>query len=297
VIDSLENGHRKAVHAAAELIVGNCGDPQLLDGVLGKLAFDAVMHFAAYIEAGESMTDPGRFFVNNTARSLVLLDRLTTHGVTKFLFSSTAATYGNPVYTPIDEAHPQVPTNAYGYSKLLVEGALDWMNRLRGLSCASLRYFNVAGCGVELGEDHSPETHLIPLVLEVARGKRAAIKVFGTDYPTPDGTAVRDYIHVLDLARAHVMALAALGDGKRLAYNLGNGTGYSVRQIVEAARRVTGHAIPVEEAPRRAGDPAVLVASSQKIQDELGWRPEIPDLDTIIRSAWLWRQRYPQGYE
>jgi len=300
VIDSLENGHREAVHPAAQLIHGNCGDPALLDhvlgDVLGKAPFDAAMHFAAYIEAGESMVDPGRFFVNNTGRALVLLDRLIAHGVTRFLFSSTAATYGNPVYTPIDEAHPQLPTNAYGYSKLLVEGALDWMSRLRGLSCASLRYFNVAGCGDELGEDHAPESHLIPLVLEVAQGKRASIKIFGTDYPTPDGTAVRDYIHVLDLARAHAIALAALGDGKRLAYNLGNGAGYSVRQVVEAARRVTGHAIPVEEVPRRAGDPAILIASSQKIQAELGWQPAHADLDAIIRSAWLWRQRYPQGY-
>lgn len=299
VIDNLENGHREAVHPDATFVEGSFGDAALLDRLLtagGVPAFDAVLHFAAYIEAGESMVDPGRFFVNNTARALVLLDRLAAHGVKKFLFSSTAATYGNPEYTPIDEAHPQLPTNTYGYSKLLVEGALDWMNRLRGLSCASLRYFNVAGCGPELGEDHAPETHLIPLVLEVASGKRAVIKIFGTDYPTSDGTAVRDYIHVLDLARAHVMALAALGDGKRLAYNLGNGTGYSVRELVEAARRVTGHPIPVEEAPRRAGDPAVLIASSQKIQAELGWRPQIPSLDDILRSAWLWRQRYPQGY-
>jgi len=296
VLDSLENGHREAVHRSAAFVEGNCGDPALLDRLLRETAFEAVMHFAAYIEAGESMTDPGRFFVNNTARSLVLLDRLTAHGVRKLIFSSTAATYGSPTYTPIDEVHPQVPTNAYGYAKLLVEGALEWMNRLLGLSCASLRYFNVAGCGPELGEDHAPESHLIPLVLEVAQGKRASIKIFGTDYPTPDGTAIRDYIHVLDLANAHVMALHALGDGKRLVYNLGNGTGYSVRDVIEAARRVTGHAIPVEEMPRRAGDPSVLVASSDKIRRELGWAPAFSDLDTIIRSAWLWKQRYPQGY-
>jgi len=296
VIDSLENGHREAVHRSASFVHGNCGDPVLLDRLLAEAPFEAVLHFAAYIEAGESMTDPGRFFVNNTARSLVLLDRMTAHGVRKLIFSSTAATYGSPVYTPIDEAHPQVPTNAYGYAKLLVEGALEWMNRLRGLSCASLRYFNVAGCGPELGEDHAPESHLIPLVLEVAQGKRPAIKIFGTDYPTPDGTAVRDYIHVLDLAKAHVMALHALGDGQRLIYNLGNGTGYSVRDVIEAARRVTGHAIPVEEMPRRAGDPSVLVASSDKIRSELGWQPAFSDLDIIIRSAWVWKQRYPQGY-
>ncbi len=296
VLDTLEKGHREAVHPAASFVQGDCGDPALLDRIFGQTKLDAVLHFAAYIEAGESMVDPGRFFVNNTARALVLIDRLTSHGVPRFIFSSTAATYGNPEYTPIDEAHPTAPTNAYGYAKLLVDGALDWMSRLRGLGCASLRYFNVAGCGPELGEDHGPETHLIPLILEVAQGKRAAIKIFGTDYPTPDGTAVRDYIHVLDLATAHVMAMNALGNGQRLIYNLGNGTGYSVRQVIEATRRVTGHAIPVEEVPRRAGDPAVLVASSDKIRTELGWIPAFPDLDTIIRSAWLWKQRYPQGY-
>jgi len=296
VLDTLENGHREAVHPAAAFVHGDCGDAALLDRLLGQAPFAAVMHFAAYIEAGESMVQPGRFFVNNTARALVLLDRMTAHGVLKFIFSSTAATYGDPEYTPIDEDHPKAPTNTYGYSKLLVEGALDWMNRLLGLSCASLRYFNVAGCGDELGEDHAPETHLIPLVLDVAQGKRPLIKIFGTDYPTPDGTSIRDYIHVLDLASAHVMAMTALGERTRLAYNLGNGTGYSVREVIDAARRVTGHAIPVEEAPRRAGDPAVLVASSDKIQRELGWRPSRPELDTIIRSAWLWRQRHPQGY-
>jgi UDP-glucose 4-epimerase len=296
VLDSLEKGHREAVHPSAGFVQGDCGDAALLDGLLAQAPFEAVMHFAAYIEAGESMVDPGRFFVNNTARTLVLLDRLTAHGIRKFIFSSTAATYGNPEYTPIDEEHPKAPTNAYGYAKLLVEGSLEWMNRLLGLSCASLRYFNASGCGEALGEDHSPETHLIPLVLEVAQGRRAAIKIFGTDYPTPDGTCVRDYIHVLDLASAHVMALKALGDGKRLVYNLGNGVGYSVREVIEAARRVTGHPIPVEEVPRRAGDPAVLVASSAKIQRELGWKPAYPDLETIIRSAWTWKRNHPQGY-
>ena len=296
VLDSLEKGHREAIHPSATFLHGDFGDAALLDRLFTATRFDAVMHFAAYIEAGESMTDPGRFFVNNTARPMVLLDRLTAHGVKKFLFSSTAATYGNPEYTPIDEEHPKAPTNAYGYAKLLVEGSLEWLNGLLGLSCASLRYFNASGCGGELGEDHAPETHLIPLVLEVALGQRAAIKIFGTDYPTPDGTCVRDYIHVLDLASAHVMALKALGDGQRLVYNLGNGTGYSVREVIEAARRVTGHPIPVEEVPRRAGDPAVLVASSEKIRKELGWQPSFPELETIIRSAWMWKQRYPQGY-
>jgi UDP-glucose 4-epimerase len=296
VLDTLETGHREAVHPTARFVQGNCGDAALLDHVFSNTRFDAVMHFAAYIEAGDSMVHPGRFFVNNTARSLILLDRMAAHGVTGLIFSSTAATYGDPAYTPIDEDHPTAPTNAYGYAKLLVEGSLDWMNRLVGLRCASLRYFNVAGCGAELGEDHAPETHLIPLVLDVAQGKRSAVKIFGTDYPTPDGTAIRDYVHVLDVARAHVMALHALGEHDRRVYNLGNGTGYSVREVIDTSRRVTGHAIPVEEAPRRAGDPAVLVASSAKIQRELRWTPAHPDLDTIIRSAWSWRQRYPQGY-
>lgn len=296
VLDSLEKGHREAVHPSAAFVQGDCGDAALLDRLFADRPFDAVMHFAAYIEVGESMANPGRFFVNNTARAMVLLDRLTAHGIRKFIFSSTAATYGDPAYTPIDEEHPKAPTSTYGYAKLLVEGSLEWMNRLLGLSCASLRYFNASGCGEELGELHSPETHLIPLVLEVAEGRRGAVKIFGTDYPTPDGTCVRDYIHVLDLASAHRMALEALGDGRRLVYNLGNGVGYSVREVIEAARRVTGHPIPVEEAPRRPGDPAVLVASSAKIQRELGWRPAHADLETIIRSAWDWRRRHPQGY-
>jgi UDP-glucose 4-epimerase len=296
VLDSLEKGHREAVHPSADLVQGDCGDAALLDQLFSRKPFDAVMHFAAYIEAGESMVDPGRFFVNNTARAMVLLDRMTAHGVKKFIFSSTAATYGNPEYTPIDEEHPKAPTNAYGYAKLLVEGALEWMSRLRGLGYASLRYFNASGCGGELGEDHAPETHLIPLVLEVAQGRRAVIKMFGTDYPTPDGTCIRDYIHVLDLASAHLLALKNLKEGQRLIFNLGNGMGYSVREVIEAARRVTGHAIPVEEVPRRDGDPAVLVASSDKIRRELGWQPAFPELEAIIRSAWAWKQRFPQGY-
>ncbi|HWQ09148.1 MAG TPA: UDP-glucose 4-epimerase GalE [Holophaga sp.] len=296
VLDSLEKGHREAVHPAAAFVLGDCGDPVLLDRLFSGGAVDAVMHFAAYIEAGESMVDPGRFLVNNTARPLALLDRLTAHGVRKFIFSSTAATYGNPEYTPIDEEHPKAPTNAYGYAKLLVEGSLEWLNALLGLGCVSLRYFNASGCSEELGEAHAPETHLIPLVLEVAEGRRKAVKIFGTDYSTPDGTCVRDYVHVLDLAKAHLLALQALQPGERRIYNLGNGQGYSVRDVIETARRVTGHPIPVEEAPRRAGDPAVLVASSEKIRRELGWEPAFPGLETIIRSAWAWRQRHPEGY-
>lgn len=296
VLDTLEKGHREAVHPRAEFLLGDCGDASLLDRLFTRESFEAVLHFAAYIEVGESMVDPGRFFVNNTGRPFALLDRMCAHGVKKFIFSSTAATYGDPQYTPIDEEHPKEPTNAYGYTKLLVEGALEWMHRLSGLGSVSLRYFNASGCSAELGEDHAPETHLIPLVLEVAQGRRAAIRIFGTDYPTPDGTCVRDYVHVQDLASAHLLALQALGEGERRVYNLGNGHGYSVREVIEAARRVTGHPIPVEESPRRPGDPAVLVASSEKIRRELGWQPARPELDDILRSAWEWKQRHPEGY-
>jgi len=300
VLDSLEKGHRVAVHPEASFVEGDCGDAGLLARLFAARPVDAVLHFAAYIEAGESMRLPERFFVNNTARPLVLLEAMLQAGVKKFVFSSTAATYGEPVYTPIDEAHPQQPTNAYGYAKLLVEGALGWMHRLRGLDYAALRYFNASGCSERLGEDHHPETHLIPLILDVAAGRRESIKLFGTDYPTPDGTCIRDYIHVEDLASAHLLALRAIdqrgGHGAPLIYNLGNGQGYSVREVIEVARKVTGHAIPVEVEPRRAGDPAVLVASSDKIRRELSWVPRHPGLEAIVQSTWAWRQRHPEGY-
>jgi UDP-glucose 4-epimerase len=289
VLDTLEKGHREAVHPKAAFVQGDCGDAALLGRLFAERPVDAVMHFAAYIEAGESMQVPERFLVNNTARPLALLEAMLQAGVKKFVFSSTAAIYGDPAYTPIDEEHPKNPTNAYGYAKLLVEGSLAWLHRLRGLEYAALRYFNAAGCSEHLGEDHHPETHLIPLVLDVALGRRAAIKLFGTDYPTPDGTCVRDYIHVEDLVSAHVLALEALGP-RPLVYNLGNGQGYSVREVVDVARRATGHPIPVEEAPRRPGDPAILVASSDKIRKELGWTPQHPDLEGIIDSAWRWRK-------
>ncbi len=296
VLDSLEKGHRDAVHPEAAFVQGDCGDASLLKTVFEGSDIEAVLHFAAYIEAGESMVAPERFYVNNTARPLILLETMLQAGVKKFVFSSTAATYGEPQYTPMDEAHPQEPTNAYGHAKLLVEQALGWMARLRGLSFAALRYFNAAGCSGHLGEDHHPETHLIPLILDVAAGKRDSIKIFGTDYPTPDGTCIRDYIHVEDLASAHLLALEALGEGRVLKCNLGNGQGYSVREVIETARRVTGHAIPVIEEPRRAGDPAVLVASSDLARQELGWAPRQPELETIVRSAWTWRQQHPDGY-
>ena len=296
VLDSLIKGHRKAVPPGAELVVGDISDRALVDRLLIEKKPDACMHFAAFIEAGESMKTPAAFFRNNTANALALLEALIAHGVGKFVFSSTAALFGNPVRLPISEDDVLAPTNAYGESKLLVERMLDWFGRIHGLRYACLRYFNAAGATVDVGEDHSPETHLIPLVLQVALGKRQSVSLFGTDYPTPDGTCVRDYIHVLDLAIAHLLALEALSTRERVAYNLGNGQGFSVRQVVEVARKVTGHAIPVVEAGRRAGDPATLVASSERIKSELGWKPRYPDLESIISSAWEWHRRNPNGY-
>lgn len=296
ILDSLETGHPEAVHPKAELVRGDVGDPGVLEAVFRTTSFDAVLHFAAYIEAGESMRRPERFLVNNTAKAYRLLEAMLVHDVKRFIFSSTAAVYGDPQYIPIDEAHPKDPTNTYGYAKYQVEQGLSWLSRLRGLGVCCLRYFNASGCSGELGEDHQPETHLIPLVLQVAAGERPYLSVFGTDYPTPDGTCVRDYIHVLDLAAAHVLALNAIQPGEWRAYNLGNGSGYSVRQVVETARQVTGRPIPEREAPRRPGDPAFLVAGSEKIRRELGWVPAHPQLEEMVRSAWDWKCRFPQGY-
>jgi UDP-glucose 4-epimerase len=299
VLDSLVKGHKEALHPDAAFVQGDCGDGELLGKLFSAKCFDAVMHFAAFIEAGESMRNPGRFFVNNTSKTLALLDAMAAHSVRHFIFSSTAATYGDPEYSPIDEAHPQKPVNVYGFSKLLVEGALTWMSDIHGMSCVCLRYFNAAGCSKNLGEDHSPETHLIPLALDVALGKVPSLKLFGTDYPTPDGTCVRDYVHVADLADAHLLALKKIFGSEvplRLAYNLGNGRGFSVMEVIETARRVTGHPIPVIEESRRPGDPAVLVASSEKIKADLGWEPKYPSLESIIESAWAWRKSHSGGY-
>jgi UDP-glucose 4-epimerase len=236
------------------------------------------------------MRQPEVYFRNNTASTLGLLEAMTRSDLRKFVFSSTAAVYGEPRSTPITEDAPLVPTNAYGESKLLVERILDWMHRIHGLRYASLRYFNVAGAIPSRGEMHEPESHLIPLILDVALGRRNNIKIFGQDYPTSDGTAVRDYIHVQDLAEAHLLAFASLETHDRMIYNLGNGQGFTVREVVDSARRITGHPIPVDEQPRRPGDPAVLIASSEKIQTELGWKPKFDRLDDIMRSAWTWHQ-------
>jgi UDP-glucose 4-epimerase len=296
VYDNLSKGRRQAVDSRAQLVVGDIGDRAAPDRLFASTKIDAVMNFAAHIEAGESMKVPEQFFRNNTANALTLLEAMLAHGVNKFVFSSTAALFGEPERTPIQEDDRLRPTNAYGESKLLVEQMLAWLNRIHGFRYASLRYFNAAGATETLGETHDPETHLIPLILQVAAGTRQHISIFGTDYPTPDGTCIRDYIHVLDLADAHVLALEALDKQSKLIFNLGNGRGFSVREVIEAAREVTGHPIPAVESPRRPGDPAVLVASSEKIMRELGWKPKYADLKTIIRTAWEWHQKHPHGY-
>jgi UDP-glucose 4-epimerase len=251
---------------------------------------------AALLEVGESMREPERYFRNNSAGTLTLLEAMRAHGVGQMVFSSTAALFGDPERVPIDETHPLRPCNVYGESKLMSERMLEWFHRIHGLRYASLRYFNAAGAAGELGEDHQPESHLIPLVLQVALGQRAQVEIYGTDYATPDGTCVRDYIHVSDLAAAHLLALDALEKNGRMLYNLGNGQGFSVRQVIETARRITGHAIPAVESARRAGDPAVLVASSEKIRKELGWAPKYSELEAIIGSAWEWHKKHPRGY-
>jgi len=296
VFDDLSHGHRAALSPSAKLIVGNISDRAALDRVLVQFQPRAVMHFAAFIEAGESMRHPETFFRNNTANTLTLLEAVLAHNVNRFVFSSTAALYGTPEKTPIEETALLQPTNAYGESKLLAEQMLDWLHRVHGLRYACLRYFNAAGAAGEQGEDHHPESHLIPIALQVALGQRKEVAIFGTDYPTPDGTCVRDYIHVSDLAAAHLLVLEALKEKEKLTYNLGNGRGFSVREVIETVRKVTGHAIPARESPPRPGDPAVLVASSEKIRRELAWKPQYADLESIVRSAWEWRKAHPNGY-
>lgn len=290
VYDSLVHSRSSMVPDGVTFIEGEVADGKRLEQVLGDLSIEGVMHFAALIEAGDSMRKPELYFQNNTCATLKLLEVLIRKRGCRLVFSSTAAVYGEPERIPIVEEAALKPTNPYGESKLLVEQMLAWMNRIHGLRYATLRYFNVAGAIPGRGEAHEPETHLIPLILDVALGRRSSIKIYGQDYPTPDGTCIRDYIHVEDLADAHLLAFNALEKLDRLIYNLGNGKGFSVREVVEAARRVTGHAIPVEELPRRPGDPAVLVASSEKINRELGWKPKYSQLDAIIASAWEWHQ-------
>ncbi|MGB6975538.1 MAG: UDP-glucose 4-epimerase GalE [Terracidiphilus sp.] len=310
VLDDLGHSRREAVPAGVRFVQGDIADRALLENLFSSAAqrnnpFHAVLHFAALIEAGESMRHPERFFRNNSASTLTLLEAMLAAGPRTLVFSSTAAVYGEPDVVPIPETARLQPTNAYGESKLLVEQMLCWFHRIHGFRYASLRYFNVAGApegplGITRGEAHDPETHLIPLILDVALGHRESIRIYGDDYPTPDGTCVRDYVHVSDLADAHILALKALQSGSsqsgseldgRLLFNLGDGQGFSVLEVIESARRVTGHPIPAEVQPRRPGDPAVLVASSQKAIRELGWKPRYTDLDEILRTAWVWHQQ------
>jgi len=291
IFDNFCHSKRSALPPEAGCVEGDLADRTMLEKTLREGQFDGVMHFAALIEAGESMKRPEIYFRNNTAGTLSLLESMVATGHNRLVFSSTAACYGEPLSTPILEDAKLEPTNAYGESKLLVEHMLRWFNSVHGFRYASLRYFNVAGAIDGYGEAHEPESHLIPLILDVALGRRPNIKIFGSDYPTPDGTCVRDYIHVRDLADAHLLALSALENKDRLIYNIGNGQGFTVRQVIDSVQRVTGRPIAVEECPRRPGDPAVLVAGSDKIKQELGWKPQFSDLDAIIASAWEWHQK------
>ncbi len=297
VVDDLSRGHRDAVAPEAELAVGDLGDRSFLDTVLAGRHFDAAMHFAAASLVGESVTDPALYYRNNIGKGIELVQALIAHGVRKLIFSSTAATFGEPRSVPIREDAVQDPTNPYGRTKLYFERFLADCDAAYGLKSVCLRYFNAAGASARFGEDHTPETHLIPLVLQTAAGQRASVAVFGDDYPTRDGTCVRDYIHVEDLALAHVLALEDLArSGRSEQYNLGNGEGYTVLEVLDAAERVTGLPVARVMQERRAGDPAVLVASADKIRERLGWTPAYPKIDQIIASAWNWMQAHPSGY-
>jgi UDP-glucose 4-epimerase len=296
VLDSLERGHAAAIPPGARHVQVDLLDAEAVERTLAE-GYDAVLHFAALALVAESVAHPERYHRGNFVGTLNLLDAMRAAGVKRLVFSSTCAVYGEPDEVPMPETLPTSPVNAYGASKLAVDRMISDECRAHGLGAVSLRYFNVAGASGDLGEDHEPETHLIPLVLQAAAGHREHVSVFGTDYPTPDGTAVRDYIHIEDLGEAHILGLElATTPGEHRIYNLGNGTGFSVRQVIEAARRVTGRDIPVSEEPRRPGDPAVLVASSRKIRDELGWVPRKPEIETMIADAWAWFQARPEGY-
>jgi UDP-glucose 4-epimerase len=298
-LDDLSKGHRAAV-TGGELVIGDLGDPQLLGEIFSAHRIDCVMHFAAYSLVGESVEQPLAYYQNNTGKTANLLLAMKEHGVSRFILSSTAATYGEPERVPIEENDPTVPTNPYGRSKLFIEHMLRDADTAHGLKYVSLRYFNAAGADPAgaIGEDHAPETHLIPVVLQVPLGQRDHIKMFGTDWDTPDGTCLRDYIHVNDLGEAHILAAERLIDGADSAiYNLGCEAGYSVKQIIDIARQVTGHPIPAVEAPRRAGDPARLIASSARIKAELGWQPRYDDPQAIVETAWNWHKNHPRGFD
>jgi len=296
IFDSLVTGHRPAIPAEAHFIQGDLADKDTLQAALTEKPYDAIMHFAAFIEAGVSMKDPGTYFHNNLSNSLQLIELAVQAEIKRFVLSSTAAVYQSSD-DPLNEESALGPTNVYGHTKLMIEQALDWYRQIHGLHYAALRYFNAAGGFPHRGEAHQPESHLIPLTLQVPLGQREEIYIFGTDYPTPDGTCIRDYIHITDLISAHLLALDALDERDKLVYCLGNGAGYSVREVIDTARDVTGHPIPAKETPRRPGDAPRLVASSERIRQELGWQPQIPDLGDIIASAWEWHQSHPNGYE
>jgi UDP-glucose 4-epimerase len=293
IFDNLSEGHRAAIDPRAEFIKCDLEDRQSVERLLVRRQPDAVMHFAANALVGESMENPSKYFRNNIANGVNLLDGMVAAGVKKLIFSSTCAIFGPPERVPIDETMPARPINPYGESKLAFEKILRWYDEIHGLKFVSLRYFNAAGASEKFGEDHRVETHLIPNVLKVALGERAHVEIFGTDYETPDGTCVRDYIHIIDLAQAHILALGAT---QSAFYNLGTGGGSSVREVIDACRKVTGRHIEVVEKPRRPGDPPRLIASSAKIKRELGWQPQFQNLDAIIESAWKWHQKFPRGY-
>lgn len=300
IIDNLETGHKDAVDKRVRFYKGDIRDRAFLDDVLGKEDIEAVIHFAANSLVGESMTDPLKYYDNNVNGTKVLLTALRDHGVDKIVFSSTAATYGEPENIPIKETDPTVPKNPYGETKLAMEKMFKWTDEAHNIKYVSLRYFNAAGANEsgEIGEDHNPETHLIPLILQVPLGKRETISIYGDDYDTPDGTCIRDYIHVDDLADAHIRAVNYLRDGGESdIFNLGTGTGTSVKEVIDAAREVTGHPIPVSITPRRAGDPARLTASNDKAKDILGWNPQKGDVKEIVSSAWKWHKNHPDGYK
>ncbi|MCC6985601.1 MAG: UDP-glucose 4-epimerase GalE [Anaerolineales bacterium] len=296
VYDSLVTGHREAVPAGAKFIHASLDDTHALAEALTSTRYDAIMHFAAFIEAGESMKDPGRFFRNNFTNSLGLIETAVQAGARKFVFSSTAAVYQSSE-EPLTEESPLGPTNVYGHTKLMTEQALEWYRSIYGLHFAALRYFNACGAMPGRGEAHQPESHLIPRVLQIALGQAESATIFGTDYPTPDGTCIRDYIHIADLVSAHILALGALEKRDKMIYNVGSGNGFSVKEVIETARAVTGHAIPAREHPRRPGDPARLVASPEKIKNELGWQPKNTNMQAILSSAWEWHKSHPHGYE
>jgi len=301
VYDSLFRGHREAVPSDAAFVQGDIGDRAALDILFQMNHFDAVAHFAALIEAGESMQKPGLYFRSNVAYSQTLLEAMIEHDVKRLVFSSTAAVYASQRHA-LAESDPYRPANVYGETKLMIEGMIRWYHAQAGLKYCILRYFNACGAVIEngvpvRGEAHSPETHLIPLTLQVPLGQRESIAIYGTDYDTPDGTCMRDYIHILDLAHAHVLALNALDERGAMTYNLGNGRGYSVREVIDTARKVTGVNFKSTEAPRRPGDADMLVASAEQVNQDLGWVPQYPDLETILESAWAWHKSHPHGYE